>query len=158
MKTGYVNPKLLAKRDQLILQVETLNRKLHGGATAEVAKYFHLGMVGGSGKPVQKLNRVRSQEIDRRIDGAVLAVNLQKELNYVEFQIRYQETAPLRAAIKDAAVEKLGSLFDTIEVGDQIDIGGNCPFTVIKKNRKTVVTESGSKWTAAEIFKVIKKS
>jgi hypothetical protein len=37
-----------------------------------------------------------------------------------------------------------------------IDIGGNAPLEVVKKNPKTVVTGSGSKWRAEAIFNVIK--
>jgi len=48
------------------------------------------------------------------------------------------------------------SQFDKIEIGDKIDIGGNVPLKVIKKNKSTVVTEGGSKWNVREIEELIK--
>lgn len=45
-------------------------------------------------------------------------------------------------------------MFAGIEAGDRINIGGNDPVEVAKKNRKTVVTVNGVRYTAYEIYGV----
>lgn len=53
-----------------------------------VSEYFHLGTVGGSGKPVKALNRQRDIDLDRRIDDAKEIVRLQGVIADLERRIR----------------------------------------------------------------------
>ena len=39
-----------------------------------------------------------------------------------------------------------------LKVGDAVDIGGNYLVVIVRKNAKSFTTESGVKWTAAEII------
>jgi len=103
-------------------------------------------------KAKEKLN----QQLDKRIDRAVEVTKLEKRLDHVNKKIESQEKAPQNELIKIKVQEKLNEQFDSIEVGDKIDVGGNNLLTVTKKNRKSVVTQGGSKWSANEIGKVIK--
>ena len=76
----------------------------------------------------------------------------------VNNQVKYQKQAPIREAAKVGAKQAWDEKFGAIQIGDKIDIGGNALLTVIKKNRKTVVTEGSCKWDAAEIGEVIPKN
>lgn len=44
-----------------------------------------------------------------------------------------------------------------LKVGDKIDIGGNQPAEITKKNRKSVETGSGAKWTFGELYSIDSK-
>lgn len=47
--------------------------------------------------------------------------------------------------------------FMALKVGDSIDVGGNEPATITKKNRKSVETGSGAKWTFGELYSIDNK-
>lgn len=52
----------------------------------EVAKHFHLGMVGGSGKNNRKLDQKRGAAADKAIDRAVESTELVREIEYLKRQ------------------------------------------------------------------------
>lgn len=74
-----------------------------------------------------------------------------------ENKIQKQKAAEIeKENAREAAAQKQQEMFDSIEVGDLVDIGGNSPVEVVKKNPKTIVTPLGSKYRANEIFGVTK--
>lgn len=149
---GVISPGLLRKKQAIENQIEALDRAITRSNETDIPGTY---VTGGSGVPYSRIKKVEKQ-LDRRIDRAVKAVKLKKDLAWVNARIAVQRDAPKRAAMKEAVRNKLEEAFSTIEVGDMIDIGGNAPLTVIKKNAKSVITEGGTKWTASEIGKVIK--
>lgn len=56
--------------------------------TDRVSEFFHLGTVGGSGSPVQKLNRQREKDLDRRIDDAKEMIRLHGVIADLKWRIR----------------------------------------------------------------------
>lgn len=139
----------------IVLQrIERLEAQQNGGYTAQVAKYFHLGTVGGSGRNTARLNKRRENELDKTIDRAKILVQLYGERNALQFQIKdIKEGGPeKRAAAKESALVKLAEYFKNLKAGDFVDIGGNSPALITKKNAKSIETGSGCKWTAAEII------
>ena len=66
---------------------------------AGVAKHFHLGMVGGSGRNTHKLNQRRERAMDKSIAVAKEVTELYKELNTIEAKIKdLQDGGPEKRA------------------------------------------------------------
>lgn len=77
--------------EQLDKQIESLTRRadrMDGIVTAPLGHepYFHLGMVGGSGKPVRALDRRRERSIDRVIDAAKESIKLRQQIAGLKYQ------------------------------------------------------------------------
>lgn len=129
--------------------------KLHGitDETDRVAQSFHLGMVGGSGKTVHKLNRIRERSLDKTIANAKIACELYKERDTLQAQIRDIESGAKerREQKKRDSLPLLAEYFRNLKAGDFIDIG-NGKTLITKKNAKSIETGSGCKWTAQEII------
>lgn len=126
--------------------------------TAQVAKSFHLGMVGGSGRNNYRLNKRREREMEKSIANSKELVKLYNRRDYLnqlipsiesgEYERKIQEKADKKEKTNTALVE----YWNSIKVGDKIDIGGNSLVEVTKKNKKSLETGSGCKWTVAEII------
>lgn len=134
-------------------KIEGLERQQNGGYTSEVAKYFHLGMVGGSGKNVRGLNKRRGQELDRTIDRAVILCDLYKKRDGLKASIDYIESGKRDADLKKKEDNNyiMAEWWKSLKVGDDIAIRKE-PVLITKKNAKSCETGSGCKWTAAEII------
>lgn len=133
-------------------KIEQLERAQNGGYTAQVAKSFHLGMVGGSGRNVRGLNKRRGQELDRTIDRAVILCELYKKRNGLKARIEYIESGK-RDADKSKAANldiKMAEYWKNLKVGDKLIMANDAIIT--KKNAKSCETESGCKWTVAEVI------
>lgn len=140
---------------KMVLQrIEKLEREQNGGYTASVAKSFHLGMVGGSGRNTARLNRRRENELDKTIQRAKILCQLYGQRNALQVQIKdIQDNGPEKRAIKKAeTLKKLAEYFTQLKAGDKVDIGGNSPVIITKKNKKSIETGNRCKWTAAEII------
>lgn len=142
------------KRDALETKLNRLNADHERRIKTDMPGPF---VTGGSGIPASRSRRLDAQ-LDREITKAVEYVETSKELERVKAKIAYQDNAPERERVKEIIRSKEQTRFESIEVGDLIDIGGNAPIRVIKKNKKTVVTDGGSKWEAHEICGVIKQN
>lgn len=133
-------------------KIEGLERQQNGGYTSQVAKSFHLGMVGGSGRNVRGLNKRRSAELDKTIDRAVILCELYKKRNGLKAKIEYIESGKRDAdKVKAANLEiKMAEYWKSLKVGDKLIMANDAIIT--KKNAKSCETESGCKWTAAEVI------
>lgn len=113
----------------------------------EVAKHFHLGMVGGSGKNNRKLDQKRGAAVDKAIDRAVESTELVKEIEYLKRQVDYIESGRKERAdnLKQAAKE--GLHLKDIKVGDTLmdSIYGEVVCVRVNKKTLTVQTKSGYK-------------
>lgn len=49
-------------------------------------------------------------------------------------------------------LQKLAEKWNQLKVGDKVDVGGNVPLVIHKKNKKSFVSTSGTKWTAEELI------
>lgn len=152
-----VNPETVSMRIDLRdieNKIASLERQQNGGYTAEVAKSFHLGMVGGSGRNTARLNRIRGNELDRTIDRAVILTGLYKKLDELQRNIDYIETGKRERDIskKQTQAELRAQYWKNLKVGDTLIIGGNTDPVITKKNFKSCETGEGCKWTAAEII------
>ena len=49
-------------------------------------------------------------------------------------------------------LQKLAEKWNNLKVGDKVDVGGNAPVIIKKKNKKSFVATSGTKWTAEELI------
>jgi len=135
-------------------KIENLERQQNGGYTAQVAKSFHLGMVGGSGRNTHRLNQRRANELDRTIDRAVILCSLYKQRNSLEAKIKYIESGQreIDQQKKQSQTELRAEYWRRLKVGDKLIIGGNTDPIITKKNAKSCETGIGCKWTAAEII------
>lgn len=121
--------------------------------TDELAKSFPLGRVGGSGRNNYNLNKKRDRDLDKTIDNAKKSVELSKHINEVEDEIVYLEYKKdiLLANKQKSTNELLAEYFKNIKVGDTYT-PGNTPCVIVKVSKKSIVTEGGCKWTAAEVI------
>lgn len=118
-----------------------------------VAKSFPLGMVGGSGRNVASLNRKREASLEKTISNAVIATTLYKRQSELETHIKdIENNGPAkRAAKKEETNKLLAQYWLSLKAGDFIDIG-NGKTLISKKNKKSLETGSGCKWTVSEII------
>jgi hypothetical protein len=70
-----------------------------------VSEHFHLGTVGGSGKPVKKLNRQRERDLDRTIDDAKEVVRLSGVIADLERRIKNADKVIVKV-VKPVKVSK----------------------------------------------------
>lgn len=135
-------------------KIKILEKNQVGGYTSRVASSFYLGMVGGSGKNIHKLNRRRGKELDKTIDNAIILVGLYKQRDELKSKIHYIESGKRDADLlkKQNNNKLMAEYWKSIKVGDLIDVGGNDRILVTKKNNKSLETGAGCKWAAAEII------
>lgn len=121
--------------------------------TAQVAKSFHLGMVGGSGKNNYRLNKRREAEFNRSIEQAKTITALYSRRSELERKIEYIESGQQErdADKKQTRAEILAQWFRDLKPGDTFQPGGNV-LTISKVSKKSILTVSGCKWTAYEVI------
>ena len=130
--------------------------KLQGHSTYsdQVAKSFHLGMVGGSGKNTESLNRRKERDLDKTIKNAVILCSLYKERDSLQKRIQFVESgeSQKKETLKLKTAQVRAKYWEQLKPGDLIDIGGNSKVTITKKNKKSIETGFGCKWTVNEII------
>lgn len=90
----------LTRLREELADIEAKIARLEGRRTGDerylddVARAFHLGRVGGSGKRVRALNRRRSRALDATIDRAVAIVPLYKQRDRLQAAISHIENRP----------------------------------------------------------------
>lgn len=120
----------------------------------EIVKYFHLGMVGGSGKNTAKLNRRKEAAMDWSMQVAKDLVELYNQRDKLARLIQDIESGEYqrRADLKEKIIAAKVSYWRNLKAGDSVDLGGNYPVIVVKKNAKSFTSDGGVKWTASEII------
>ena len=148
----------LSQLRQELAAVEEKIARLEGRRTGderyleEVSRSFPLGRVGGSGKPVRSLNRRRARALDATIDRAVAIVPLYKQRERLQTAIARVEARPADWQERRHRAELALVLhFTRIQPGDQVDIGGNDPITVVRKSRLSITSENGVRWSIGEV-------
>jgi len=150
----------MQKLDQLKAELIQINSKIEkltrvSDYTDLVAKSFHLGMVGGSGKNIGHLNRKRAESLDRTISNAVKITSLFKKQGDLERQIKdIEQNGPQkRAAAKKTRNEIYAQYWKDLKVGDELNLGNpNGNPIITKKNAKSCETSGGCKWMACEVI------
>lgn len=141
--------------NKVLDKIKPLEIAQNGGYTAQVAKSFHLGMVGGSGRNMHSLNKRRGAELDKTIDRAVILTKLYRERDELTRKIEYIESGKRDEDIKKRQDKNvlLAEYWKALKAGDTLNVGNsNGNPTILKKSIKSVTTTSGTKWTAAEII------
>jgi type IV secretory pathway VirB4 component len=123
---------------------------------------FHLGMVGGSGKNVRRLNKRKEAYLDRTIKASRILTELYNKQNYIEAQIKKIEqeqrdiesgAAAAREERRKQKIQNLVIYWNGLKPGDELPIGNpNGNPVITKKNKKSVETGSGCIWKAVEII------
>jgi len=142
----------LSAVNQKISKINGLDKNTH---TAQVANSFYLGMVGGSGRNNNSLNKKRESELSKTIENAKILTALYSESSELERKINYMESGQKEKdeAKKITRSEALAIYWKNLKSGDILDVGNsNGNPTILKKSLKSVTTTSGSKWTAIEII------
>ena len=112
----------------------------------EVAKHFHLGMVGGSGKNNRKLDQKRAAATDKTIDRAVVSTELVKEIECLRRQIDYIESGrkeiddEIKQFIKDGGHikdVKPGDILRDVIFGDVVCVRVNKKTLTVQTNQTT---------------------
>ena len=136
--------------------IQSKLNKLNGPTDSHlegVAKSFHLGMVGGSGRNNHKLNQRRERSLDKTISNAVEATALYKELDQIQTKIKDLEAGgpEKRAQKRQEKAQLLSEWWKQLKAGDTFDMGDG-DLKVQKKNAKSLVTAGGCTWKAIEII------
>lgn len=139
---------LYTKKQQLENKIAKLERETTRCAKTDIPGTFITGNSGVSRARRRKLNR----QLDATIDRAKAYCQSVDELRAVEAKISWIENKPKRDNAEKKADDILHKMLESITVGQMIDVGGNDLLKVVKVNKKTVLTEGGTKWTANEIM------
>lgn len=113
----------------------------------DLQKHFHLGMVGGSGsaRNLARLNTRRARSMDKSIDHAKAYVELMRERESLERQIKHIESG---AAERDRTTrEEIEHRLRDCKPGDKVIDSAYGVVTVVRANNKslTIVCDSGYK-------------
>lgn len=145
----------LTKLQKQLARAEEKIKKLapQPDITDHVARLFHHGRVG-SGRNTPRLNQQRERALDKTIDNAVALTALQKQRDQLAAQIKDIESGgPARRAANDHEANAVLALYwEHLSEGEAVDIGGQMPVIVYRKNTKSFIDTSGLKWTAAEVI------
>lgn len=113
----------------------------------QVSKYFHLGMVGGSGnrENIDKLNQRKERSIDKSIENAKLFTKLFEEKKFLLNQIEFIESG--RKESRDNLKQIMKEQVLSAQVGDIVvdSSYGECKVTRVNKKTLTIETASGYK-------------
>lgn len=151
---------LLTKSKNKLSDVIRLIQRHEGGNmyTDLIAKSFPLGMVGGSGKNTRRLNQRRDRDLERTIEKAKILTPLYRERDNLSCLIQEIESGEYERK-KNSKTEdaidlrrRKASFWNNIKSGDVINLPLGNEVVVAKKNRVSIVTTGGTKWTVSEII------
>lgn len=114
-------------------------------------------VTGRSGVPASRTKRLNRQ-IERSVDRAVEFTKTLQELRQVESRIEWlRSDGPGKMKRREDLVRRAQEdLFTRIQVGDLVNVGGNHPVKVFRKNRKSVTTDGGVRFAVYEIYGIDK--
>lgn len=141
----------LRQVEERILHLEQESAK----DTTGVENLFHLGRVGGSGKPVKRLNQRREKILDRTIERSKELVPLYQQRQRLQSLINSYDLLQeqeLRALQKrEAALARL----KTVKPGQHVMVFTGNMITVKRVNQKSITSISGTRWTFEELVDVV---
>lgn len=145
-------------KEELQADLDTVLSKiarLEPHETPGLEQHFHLGMVGGSGHNVAKLNERRMDALERTIDRSVELAPLYRERDRLEKAITFfderQERAKKAQEMRAAAQERLRN----VKPGQEVILRMGNIVTVRRVNQKSITTTGGSKWSYDELVDVV---
>ena len=149
--------KLSTLKDELAIVVDKIKRleiAQNGGYTAEVAKSFYIGMVGGSGRNTTGLNKKRERELHSTIEIAKKLTILYTKRDGLSKQITDIETGAYQVRENTFLKRRqmLAKWFINLKIGDDILLRPDVPLLISVKNKKSVIIQGGTKYSAAEII------
>lgn len=149
------NQNQLASLHQELIVVQAAIKRLENtkDITDRVSASFHLGMVGGSGRNTQKLNKKREAALDKTIERAKILTKLYGQERALQFQIKdIEEDGPeKREAIKQRVTKAKVEYWKGLKAGDKVALLTGNEITIVKKNKKSIISENCT-WKASEII------
>jgi len=150
---GEVNLSLVAKLNQLERKLEKISEAQEHAQQTDMPGTL---VTGRSGIPLSRQKKL-DRQLDRTIELAQKYIQTKSAIDEIKSKIAAQKKKPQQQEKEKRIMDLLEKQFQEIEVGDFVDVGGNVPIQVAKKNPRTIVSPGGVKYTAKEIYKVIKK-
>lgn len=102
-------------------------------------------------------NKRKQRASDRRIDACVELAKLYPQRDglksdVIQLQMHGPFLPPPRKPTREELAAAAFKVFsEHWQVGGFLDVGGNSPLKIVKKNRLSILTEGGSKWTFEEL-------
>lgn len=110
--------------------------------------------IGGSGKYTSYFNKRREAYLERTIEAAKKLVPLYEKEKNLQKQIEDIESGAAEKRELTIHQKRMAKAeyWRNIKAGDLVALPLGNTITVVKKNRLSIETEMGNKWTAAEII------
>ena len=150
-----INPKLAQLESELIqVEAQIKRHTVTDSYLDAVNRSFPYG-VGGSGRNVHSLNKLRERNLDKTIKAAkILCPLYTKRDNLIKqiSDIKDGTASKKEITVIDKRVKR-AEMWKALKPGDELPIGNSNGNPTIKtKNRLSVITTSGTKWTASEVI------
>lgn len=151
----------MKSKEALLLELDTVLAKIarleSQNTSTGVEQCFHLGMVGGSGHNVQKLNQRKMEALERGIDRALQLAPLYRErerlTNLLDTYEQRAEREQRRQQQRADALERLRN----VQPGQEVIVPGGNTVKVKRRNKNSITTISGSRWAFDELVDVAQK-
>lgn len=149
------NPELEALKNELTgieQQLDKINQKTSSESELDRTYDTFIGGVGGNAE-TPRLKKIRENAMNASIERSKKATPLYEKRRQLMSKISDIESgkAEQRKTAREKAELDSVKKFINIKSGDMVDIGGNSPVKVAKKNAKSIVTTSGTKYTMYEV-------
>lgn len=118
-----------------------------------VRQHFHLGMVGAAGRNNAKLNARRARSMDKSIDNAKAHVDLMRERESLERQIKHIESGAAERA--RTAREEIERRLRACKPGDKVIDSAYGLVEVVRANKKSITIECASGYREARTYSLI---
>jgi hypothetical protein len=123
----------------------------------DVSNTFYLGMVGGSGKPVKRLNEKKLVELDHVIDRANELVELYKRRDHLIAQEQAPQQRAKYEAYEEVKKQVITEQLRDAKPGDDIVLFTGSRVTIKRVNPKSITSLLGTRYGISEIMRVVKK-
>lgn len=147
----------LEKLKSRLVEIDDKLKKLNNSDPYldQVSKYYHLGMIGGSGnrKNLNNLNKRRERSVDKSIEQAKLYNSLSIEKQDILRKIEYIESGKKERHENIKQIMKEQVL--AAQIGDIVIDSDYGEVTVIRVNKKTLTIETASGYKEARPFDLI---
>ena len=140
-------------RAQLLSVQDRIDRLEARRPDDDITQHFHLGTVGGSGRPVKALNKRRERDRERMMDIAREVVPLYRERDRLKLLIHAHESGRVERRAK-ALADAMARVRDA-KVGDHVIDSAFGAVTVVRVNQKTLTIETESGYREARPFSLI---
>lgn len=150
-----INPVLAQLESDLIIVEAQIKRVTPQDAYLDaVSRSFPYG-VGGSGKNNYRLNKRKERYLDKTIEAAKVLTKLYEKRDNLTKRIEDLKSGKAAKQEENVITRRIAkvAIWRALKAGDELPIGNSNGNPIIKtKNRLSVITTGGTKWTAAEVI------